>query len=60
MGEYMSLNEEKNNKEKICEKCLHIQRPFRKELNDTVYCTKTLKFIELNASCPFWVKYRNE
>lgn len=44
-------------KEKVCEKCKYINRPFRKELNDTVYCPKTLKFVELVYSCDFFEKF---
>jgi len=46
----------KQNKREVCSDCSYLQRPFRKDLNDTVYCTKLLKFIEhINTnSCGDW------
>lgn len=52
--------EKTQNNKRTCSECSHIQRPYRKDLNDTVYCTKTLKFIELNYSCPYWQYYGKE
>jgi hypothetical protein len=60
----MDLNGLKQEKDKNngrrCSECLHIQRPYRKDLNDTVYCYKTLKLIDLNSSCPHWQYYGKE
>lgn len=43
-------------KNKKCENCRYLSRPYRKELNDTVYCEKTIKFIELKYSYLLWEK----
>lgn len=49
--------------EKTCGNCLHIQGtfPVRKELNDTEWCEKILKYVKLNdSSCEFWKLYNKE
>jgi len=52
--------EEDKQNTKVCENCKHIQRPYRKEINDTVYFKKILKFVELNNLCPNWGKFGKE
>jgi hypothetical protein len=48
------------NRREVCAECKYIQRPFRNDLNDTVYCNKMLKFIELinSNSCAFWERWQ--
>jgi len=51
---YKNESKYETKNDKVCEKCRYINRPFRKELNDTVYCPKTLKFVELDYLCDFF------
>jgi hypothetical protein len=50
-----------NIKEKIvCENCHFIMRPFGRSLNDSVYCSKLLKFVEsiLKHSYENWKEWQ--
>jgi len=53
------FNDKNKHKREVCSDCSYIQRPFQKELNDNVYCTKLEKFIEhINTnSCGNWVRW---
>jgi len=54
----MQVNVLKNEKQdcimKTCKECKYIQRPYRKDINDTYHCEKISKLVELNYSCSFW------
>ena len=45
---------------KMCEKCRYIHRPFRKDINDTVYCEKILKIVDFASSCSKWEFFGKE
>jgi len=52
-------NKSKQNKREVCSDCSYLQRPFQKNLNDTVYCTKLLKLIGhiTTNSCSDWKRW---
>jgi len=51
-----------NNLKHICKNCMFIQRPFRKDLNDSEPCDKLNKFVKLTdgESCQFYIHFNKE
>jgi hypothetical protein len=46
----------------VCENCMFIQRPIRKDLHDTYPCQKVSKFVELTDGelCPFFKLFNED
>jgi len=46
----------------ICENCMFIQRPFRKDLNDSEPCKKLKIFVKLTdgEECQFFIHFNKE
>jgi len=48
--------------EKVCMNCRFIKRPFGRNLHDSFYCQKHMKFIVpiQTNSCEFWKEYHTD